>query len=172
MDMIQNRFVVKLRKGEINMWTKYRHESKQTICIIGVLILAAKLCRADGHFSEIEQGEILKIVPHEIQQKRSLIKILEEAYNDPNPIEYDAKNLKALLEDEHPEFLEFIIAALYKLAHTDHVYSEAEDEDIRSVANIFGIKKGFFDQAEGITKKYYVKVSSLLKNKKKGNVNA
>ena len=154
------------------MWDRYRHESKQTICIIGVLILSAKLCRADGHFSEREEEEILKIVPHEPHQKRVLIRILEEAYNDANPIEHDAKNLKALLEDEHPEFLEFIIAALYKLAHTDHVYSEAEDEDIRSVASIFGITKGFFDQTEDIIKKYFVKATSLMKIKKKENVNA
>ena len=154
------------------MWDRYRHESKQTICIIGVLILSAKLCRADGHFSEREEEEILKIVPHESGQKRVLIRILEEAYKDPNPIENDARNLKALLEDEHPEFLEFIVAALYKLAHTDHIYSEAEDEDIRSVASIFGITKGLFDQTEEKIKKYFVKVTSLLKIKKKENVNA
>ena len=39
---------------EIDMWEKYRHESKQTICIIGVLILSVKLCKADGHFSAQE----------------------------------------------------------------------------------------------------------------------
>jgi len=154
------------------MWDKYRHESKQTICIIGVLILAAKLCRADDHFSEREEEMILKIVPHESHQKKVLIRILEEAYNDPNPIEHDAKNLKSLLEGEHPEFLEFIIAALYKLAHSDQVYSEKEDEDIRSVANIFGITKGFFNQAQEIIKKYFDKATSSLRNKKKENVNA
>ena len=154
------------------MWDKYRHESKQTICIIGVLILSAKLCRADDHFSEREEEMILKIVPHEPHQKKALIRILEEAYNDPNPIEHDAKNLKSLLEGEHPEFLEFIVATLYKLAHSDQVYSEAEDEDIRSVAKIFGITKGFFDKAEDQIKKYFVKATSSLKNRKKENVNA
>ena len=53
---IQN--VVSLGKSGICMWEKYRHESQQTICIIGVLILAAKLCRADGHFSEIKWASI------------------------------------------------------------------------------------------------------------------
>tara|TARA_B100001057_G_scaffold124937_1_gene123641 strand:+ start:1098 stop:1616 length:519 start_codon:yes stop_codon:yes gene_type:complete len=154
------------------MWDKYRHESKQTICIIGVLILSAKLCRADGHFSEREEEEILKIVPHETQQKKILVRILEEAYNDPSPIEHDARNLKALLEDEHLEFLEFIVAALYKLAHTDHIYSEAEDEDIRSVANIFGITKGFFDQTQETIKNYFDKATSSLRNRKKEKINA
>lgn len=158
--------------SKIDLWQKYHYESKETICVIGVLILAAKLCRADGHFSEKEEKEILKIIPHETHQKKILIRILEEAYNDTNPIEYDAKNLKALLENEHPEFLEFIVAALYKLAHSDHIYSEEEDEDIRSVANIFGIKKGFFDQTEDTINEYFKKASSLLRNKKKENINA
>ena len=164
--------MINFSKGNKCMWNKYRHETKQTICIIGVLILSAKLCKADGHFSEREEEEILKIVPHEPQQKKILIRILEEAYNDSNPIEHDAKNLKALLQNEHPEFLEFIVAALYKLAHSDHVYSEAEDEDIRSVANIFGITKGFFDQAEDTIKKYFIKASSSLENRKKEKANA
>ena len=52
----------------------------------------------------------------------------------------------------------------------DHVYSEAEDEDIRSVASIFGITKGFFDKAEDTIKKYFIKASSSIRNKKKENV--
>ena len=151
------------------MWDKYRHESKQTICIIGVLILSAKLCRADGHFSEKEEEEILKIIPHENQQKRLLIKILEEAYNDPNPIEHDAKNLKALLENEYPEFLEFIIAVLYKLAHSDNIYSQSEDDDIREVAKIFGVTKSFSEKLLEFLSKIISKIRNLMKKKEKIN---
>ena len=154
------------------MWDRYRHESKQTICIIGVLILSAKLCKADGHFTEKEEDEILKIIPHESHQRKILKRILEEAYNDTNPIEVDAKNLKSLLKDEHPEFLEFIIATLYKLAHSDHVYSEKEDEDIRSVAKVFGISKGLFDKTGDGLKKFFNQVTSNLNIKKKEKLNA
>ena len=126
---------------DTDMWNKYRNESKQTICIIGVLTLSVKLCKADGHFSEQEEFEILKIIPHEAQQKHILRKIIAEANNDVNPIEHDARNLKSLLKDEHPEFLEFIIAVLYRLAHSDNVYSKNEDDDIREVAKIFNITK-------------------------------
>ena len=62
--------VVSLEKSGICMWEKYRHESQQTICIIGVLILTTKLCKADGHFTTEEEIEILKIIPHEPQQKK------------------------------------------------------------------------------------------------------
>ena len=92
-------YVVKSSK-EICMWEKYRRESKQTICIIGVLTLAAKLCKADGHFSIVEEEEILKIIPHERDQKRILLKILDEAAADPHSIQYHAKRIYKLIGDD------------------------------------------------------------------------
>ena len=154
---------------EIDMWDKYRNESKQTICIIGVLTLSVKLCKADGHFSEQEESEILKIVPHEAQQKNILRKIIAEANNDINPIEHDARNLKSLLKDEHPEFLEFIIAVLYRLAHSDSVYSKNEDDDIREVAKIFGITKTTSEIILEFFSKILIKIKMLILKKEKIN---
>ena len=142
--MIQPNNMFKLTKENIGMWDKYRNSSKQTICIIGVLILAAKLCKADGHFSIDEEEEILKIIPHEKHQKRILLRILEEAGNDPQPISYHAERIKKILGDDHQDFLEFIIAVLYRLAHSDHIYHDEEDKVIREVAKIFGIEKTYF----------------------------
>lgn len=138
-------YVVKSSK-EICMWEKYRRESKQTICIIGVLTLAAKLCQADGHFSIVEEEEILKIIPHERDQKRILLKILDEAAADPHTIQYHAKRIYKLIGDDHKDFLEFILAVLYKLGHSDHVYSEEEDLEIRKVAHEFGIKESLLSK--------------------------
>ena len=138
--------VISLEKTKTCMWEKYRHESKQTICVIGVLILAAKLCKADGHFNIYEEEAILNIIPHEPHQKRILIKILDEAGEDKNPIEYDALRIKKLIGDDHKDFLEFILAVLYKLAYSDHIYSEEEERDIKKVAKIFNIEKSFFEK--------------------------
>ena len=148
------------------MWNKYRHESQQTICVIGVLILATKLCKADGHFSTQEEMEILKIIPHEPQQKNSLIKIMQAADKDTPPIDPDAKNLKMLLKNEHPEFLEFIVAVLYRLAHSDGIYSVSEDEDIREVAKIFEIKKSFLDYSLSYLNKLFGKFKQSIASKK------
>ena len=128
------------------MLDKYRHESKQTLCVIGVLILSAKLCKADGHFSIHEEEEILKIIPHEPQQKRILLKILEEAAKDSSPIEQDAYRIKTLIGEEHSDFLEFILAVLVRLAKSDHVYSEEEERDIRKIAKVFNIKKTLYEK--------------------------
>ena len=133
--------MVRLIMSEIDLWDKYRNESQQTICIIGVLILSAKLCKADGHFSIDEEEEILKIIPHDPKQKRILMRILEEGAKDLNPISFHAQKIKNLIGNDQPDFLEFIVAVLYRLAHSDHVYHDDEDEAIREVAKIFGITK-------------------------------
>ena len=101
----------------------------------------------ESFFSVKEEEEILRLVPHDARQKKILLKILEEAGNDAKPIEHDAKKIKQLIGRENPDFLEFIVAALYKLAYVDVVYSPEEERDIRKVAEAFGIKKTLFDKA-------------------------
>ena len=121
------------------LWDKYSRADKQTIVIIAVLILSAKLCIADGHFSQVEEDEILKIIPHEKYQRSLLIDILEEGAADKTPIQEDARRLKKLIGPQNKAFLEFIIAVLYRLAEVDHVMSEEELRDIQIVAVEFGV---------------------------------
>ena len=151
--------------SETDLWEKYHYETKQTICVIGVLILTTKLCQADGHFSEREENEILSIIPHEPGQRNTLKKIILEASNDRNPIAYHALNLKKLLKDDQPDFLEFIIAVLYRLAHSDNLYSQDEDDDIREVSKIFGVKRDLSDNLKDIASNLFLKFTNLIKKK-------
>lgn len=126
-----------------DMWDKYRHSSPQTINIIGVVILSSKMAMADGDFSSIEKEEILKIIPHHKEQKALLSRIMNEAINDPHDIYYHARRIKKLLDDENYEFLEFIIAILYRIAHADHIFDEREEYQINRIAEIFEIKESY-----------------------------
>ena len=146
-----------------DIWDKYRQETDQTITVIGVLILSAKLCVADGHFSIREEEEILKIIPHEPRQRKFLIKILDEAGNDPNPIEHHALQLKRFLGFRHPDFLEFVVAVLYRLANVDHVVSKEEEKDIRKVAEIFNIKKTYSDKFFEFFDNKLTKINNYIK---------
>ena len=74
------------------------------------------------------------------EQKNILIRILEEGAADTKPIEYHAERIKKYVGNQE-SFLEFIVAFLYRLAHSDHIYSEEEDEHIRTVAKVFNIQK-------------------------------
>ena len=147
------------------MWVKYRNESNQTVCIIGVLILSTKLCKADGHFSISEEEEILRIIPHEPRQKKILMRIMEEASVDEKPIEYHALELKRILGVRHPDFLEFVVAVLYRLAMVDHIVSKAEEIDIRKVAKVFDIKKTFTDKVVGFFDRRLTKINIFVKNR-------
>ena len=129
----------------MDIWEKYKAESYQTRCIIGILVLSAKLCKADGHFSQHEKDEILKILPHEKNQKRIIENILDEGAMDKNDISFHAEVIKKKLGD-NKDFLEFILAVLYKLGHSDHVYSEEEDIEIRKVAHVFGTRESLLSK--------------------------
>jgi len=146
------------------MWDQYRHESDQTVTIVGVLILSVKLCVADGHFSDREEEEILKIVPHEPRQKKILKAILEKASKDTKPIEHHALELKRLVGIRHPDFLEFVVAVLYRLAKVDFIVSKKEEEDIRKVAAVFDIKKTLGDRVRGLIDSVLTKINKSVKN--------
>lgn len=128
------------------IWDKHRHRSNQSICIIGILILGTKLCQADGNFTQVERDELLKVFPHDEKDKVKMESVIADAEKDKNPIDYHAHRIKKYISDDNKIFLEFIIAVLYKLAHVDHVYSKEEDEEIRKVAKIFGIKKSWSEK--------------------------
>jgi hypothetical protein len=145
-----------MKNRSLDLWDKYSKCDKQTIVIVAVLILSAKLCKADGHFSQVEEDEILKIVPHEPFQRRLLLDILEEGANDTNPIQEDARRLKKILGKDNITFFEFIIAVLYRLAEVDHIISEEEIRDINLVAIEFGvIEKPFMKQIYNMLFKNY-----------------
>ena len=143
------------------LWHKYRKADKQTLVIIGVLILSAKLCKADGEFTLIEEEEILKIIPHDQIQHKILLSILEEGGSDESPIQEDARQLKKLIGEDNKPFLEFIIAVLYRLAIVDHVMSEEEIRDIQIVALEFGVVKApLIDQIKEIALKFQKKLGA------------
>jgi uncharacterized tellurite resistance protein B-like protein len=132
----------------MDIWEKYRNQTDQTICIIGVIILGVKLCEADGNFSEYERDEMLKTIPHSKDKEKEIKEIILEAEKDTNPIDHHAELIKKFIDQDHREFLEFIIAVLIKFAKSDHRYSEIEKSTIKRVAKIFGIydDSNFFEK--------------------------
>ena len=138
-----------MKNRNLDLWDKYSKCDKQTVVVVAVLILSAKQCMADGHFSQVEEDEILKIIPHESYQRKTLLDILNEGANDKNPIKEDARRLKKILGSQNTTFFEFIVAVLYRLAEVDHVMSEEEIRDINVVAIEFGvINKPIFSFAQ------------------------
>jgi|TARA_B110000305_G_C19307616_1_gene572372 hypothetical protein len=122
------------------IWDKYRKESKQTILVLGVIILSVKLCKADGIFTKIEREEILDIIPHLPEEKETILGIIQEAEADKESAVEDAHKIKELLGESNKAFFEFIIAALVRLAKVDKMVYQ-EKKFIEQVAEEFGLNK-------------------------------
>ena len=91
---------------------------------------------------------MLKTIPHTKEMKNKIKEIILEAESDSNPIDHHAELIKKFIDEDHHEFLEFIIAVLIKFAKSDHRYSDVEKETIKRVAKIFGIydDRNFFER--------------------------
>ena len=143
----------------MDIWEIHRSESDQTICMVGIIVLSVKLCLADGHFSELEKDEILKVLPcHSESEKRSVLKIMELAEIDKQDVEYHAERVKKYVRNQEKDLLEFIIAVLFKLAHSDHVYDEREDVLIRKVAIIFDLEESLMSKFLNTKPKTYAQL--------------
>lgn len=142
------------------IWEKYRKETKQTIVILGIIILSVKLCKADGIFTELERQEILDIIPHDLEEKNFLLKIIKEAEQDQGPMIEDARKIKELLGSNNKSFFEFIIANLVRLAKVDKMVDE-EIKFIHQVAEEFELNNNFIVS-------FFKNLSEYFNNKKIG----
>jgi len=51
------------------------------------------------------------------------------------------------------------------LAHSDNLYSQDEDDDIREVSKIFGIQRDLSDNFKDLASNLFVKFTNLIKKK-------
>jgi len=139
-------------------WDKYRRCSRQTVCVVGILVLSAKLSIADGNFSEEEEEEILKNLPHDPKQHSALKRILEEGINDKLSIEEDARIIKNILGTLNSDLLEFIVAVLIRICKADGIFSKSEKENILIICKEFEIDPGW--SLQRITNQFKRKVEA------------
>jgi len=129
-----------LKLKMLNLWDKHKKESKQTVVIVGFVILSVKLCKVDGIFTDIERQEILDIIPHEPEERKFLLEIIKEAEQDDHPIAEDTAQIVSLLGRENRSFFEFIVANLVRLAKVDKMVSQ-EVVFIERIAREFELDK-------------------------------
>ena len=138
-----------------DIWEEYRNQSDQTICIVGVLILSAKLCTVDGKkLSLYEKDAILnEFKTTDSKEREAILDILDKASIDKNSIEYHAERIKKFVDPTHKNFLKFVVATLVKFAKSDHHYSDEEQKIISKVAGVFELnkeKKSIFERLKKI----------------------
>jgi len=116
----------------------------QQIFVISLIILTAKLAKADGHVSKEELIAVknkLKIPDNEIQQ---VSKIFNKAKEDSLGYEPYAKQIRQIYNN-NPAVLDEVINILFYIAEADGKVSHSEIVMIENIAKIFGMNKSQFE---------------------------
>ncbi|MBI1181129.1 MAG: DnaJ domain-containing protein [Alphaproteobacteria bacterium] len=108
---------------------------------IGVIVLGAKMAKADGHVSLAEVTafrEVFRIPEGELQ---NVSRVFDRAKREASGFEPYARQLARLFRDD-PGVLEELLDALFHIAKADGGLHPAEDDFLYTLAAIFG-----FDEA-------------------------
>ena len=116
----------------------------EKIFAISLIILTAKLAKADGHVSKEELIAVkdkLKIPEHEIDQ---VGKIFNKAKEDSLGYELYAQQI-AQIYNNNPAVLNEVINILFYIAEADGKISDSETAMIKNIAKIFGLSESQFE---------------------------
>ena len=116
----------------------------QQVFAIALIILTAKLAKADGQVSKEELIAVknkLKIPDHEIGQ---VGKIFNRAKEDSLSYEPYAQQIAQIYRN-NPAVLDEVINILFYIAEADGKVSDSEITMIRNIAEIFGISQNQFE---------------------------
>ena len=116
----------------------------QQVFAISLIILTAKLAKADRHVSKEELIAIkqkLKIPDHEIDQ---VGKIFNKAKKDSLGYDLYARQISQIYQN-NPAVLDEVINILFYIAEADGKISNSELAMIRNIAKIFGLSDSQFE---------------------------
>ena len=116
----------------------------QQIFALSLIVLSAKLSKADGQVSKEELVAVkdkLKIPEHEIEQ---VGKIFNKAKQESTGYEPYAKQIAQIYKN-NPNVLEEVINILFYIAEADGNISQSELEMMQNIARIFGLNQAQFN---------------------------
>ncbi len=130
---------------------------KQVAFTAGVIVLAAKMAKADGIVGEEEIQAFRKvfnpILRNEVKEAE-VARVFNIAKEDSEGFEPYARQLAEMFRD-NPSVLEELLNCLFLIAKADNVYHPKENEYLESVAEIFGLSEAAFRRiraAHGVDK--------------------
>ena len=120
-------------------------EAKPVAFTVAVVVLAAKMAKADGVVTRDEIAafkRIFRIPPHEMA---SVGRLFDEARRDAVGYEPYARQIAAMFRDS-PRVLEELLDVLFEIAKADGVVHVAELTYLRGVARVFGYDEVAFER--------------------------
>lgn len=118
--------------------TAEANAARQTAFSVAVVVLGAKMAKADGAVSRIEVDafkEVFRVAPSEM---KTVGRIFDAARRQPGGFEPYAQQVALMFHDE-PQVLEQLLSGLYHIARADGPITPAEMAFLQRVADIFGL---------------------------------
>ena len=150
-----------------NQFSQYSENEKQLAFATGVIVIAAKLSKADGQVTQDEVKTFREVFDFDPKDEVAIGKIFNSAKKNSNGYELYAKQLLSVFGNQQGLYIEFI-NSLYKIALADGDLHENEEKMIKDIAKIFkmpinlveSIKVQFFkEDQQNISDDYKVLLS-------------
>ncbi len=120
-----------------------RSATKQIAFTIAVIVLGAKMAKADGIVSRSEVAAFKQVFRVPDNELRNVARVFDQAKNDPRGFEPYAKQIARMFRKDHP-VLEELLEGLFHIAKADGRVDDTEIAFLKSVAAIFGFDAGEF----------------------------
>ena len=118
---------------------------QQGIYALGLVVLCAKLAKADGRVTKDEIAKFKKIFRIPNENMKEVGAIWNEAAQSSAGFEPYAEQLSATFR-RSPQMLEQIILGLFEIGYADHDLSNPELRYIKKVSQIFGLDQQTFNR--------------------------
>jgi DnaJ like chaperone protein len=118
---------------------------KQTAFAIAVIVLSAKMAKADGAVTRDEVDAFKEIFHVPPEEANHVGRLFNQARKDSHGFEPYAKQIGGMFRD-NPAVLEELMGGLFHIARADGVAHPAEIEYLSKVAEIFGFDEATFER--------------------------
>ena len=120
-------------------------EQRQFVFSIAVIVLAAKMAKADGVVTRDEVDTFKRVFRIPESEMRNVGRLFDQAKRDVAGYDAYAKQVAGLFSDS-PWVLEELLDGLFMIAKADSVMHPAEADFLSHVAAIFGFDQTTFDR--------------------------
>ena len=119
--------------------------TQQGVYALGLVVLCAKLAKADGRVTDDEIRKFKKIFKIPQENMKQVGAIWKEASQTSAGFEPYAQQLRDTFS-RSPQMLEQVIIGLFEIGYADHDLSNPELKYIKKVSQIFGIDQATFNR--------------------------
>jgi DnaJ like chaperone protein len=117
--------------------------TKEVAFTIAVIVLGAKMAKADGVVTKDEIEAFRQVFHVPPQELKNVGRVFNMARRDAAGFEPYARQIGRMFKD-NPAVLEDLLDGLFHIAKADNVFHPAEREYLRQVAEIFGFSEAEF----------------------------